>query len=119
MTVAGTSDEADHFIAHVALEKRVVDLERKQEGIDRLAKNVSLLAGQVQKLGLALGIAHHTPVPEEWEEITQVKRPELARLRVRAKRGPAAAGAGVGLIWAIVELLRAVADGRIRLPWQH
>jgi hypothetical protein len=117
MTAGSTIDDAEHFVAHVTLENRVKELESKETRIDRLAKNVELLAGQVQKLGLALGIAHHMPVPEEWDEITQVRRPELASLRARARRGPAAAGAGVGLVWALVELLRAIADGRIRLPW--
>lgn len=112
-----SGEDVDHFVSHVQLEKRVSGIEEKQKGINKLSFEVRALTNEVQRLGLVVGSARHVSVPADWEEITQVKRPELQSLRVRARRGPPAAGAAVGIVWALVELLRAIADGRIHWPW--
>jgi hypothetical protein len=124
MSSNSIGEEVEHFRSHVSIENRVTSLENQQAvvdrlstTVDRLSANVKLLTHEVKNVCLAIGIAHHIPIPEEWEEITQVKRPELAKLRARASKGPAAAGGGVALIWLIVELLRAVTSGRVHWPW--
>lgn len=109
------SVDVEHFMGRViALDSDIVELKREFGAVRRLAHNVELLAYEVRQLGLRMGVS--IPVPSEWEEITQVKRPELQKLRRRARRGPALGGAGVAIGWAVVELLRAIAEGRIHLP---
>jgi hypothetical protein len=115
----------DHFMGRVVAldakvdehDAKIEELERRQAQVDSLSRSVDQLAAQVRKLGLAVGIAKALPLPEEWEEITQIRRPELHSLRVRAKAGPPMAAAAVILTWIVREILGALGDGRLRLPW--
>lgn len=81
----------------------------------RLGIEVRLLTGQVKQLGLAIGMAHKVPIPRDWEEITQVRRPELRQLEKKARRGNVTAtGLGAVIVSGLIELVRACLDGRIR-----
>lgn len=91
-------------------------LDGTNERIDRLTTEVEkhttqfkLFTLQLKEFGSAVGHANRIIIPEDWEDITQVKRPELQKLRHRSRQLPL-----VGLISAaLVELVRAIIEGRI------
>lgn len=95
------------------LEGRVLRLERQYEDGQKeyglLSKNVELLSHEVKKLCLAIGITHHVPVPEDWQEITQVRRPVLKKLE-RSRNRSKWIAIGSGFATGLFEIVRYVME---------
>lgn len=128
MTMNGEHLDKDFLYGRtVALQSQVDELRRDTAGIPRLAAEIRHLANQVRALGQAVGLRAQVTLPDDWEDITQVRRPELHQLKKsaeenerraaeqerRARTRPLWASIVTTIAWVIVEVVRAIADGRI------
>lgn len=95
------------------LEGRVMRLEglhiAGEQEKSLLNKNIELLTFEVQRICQAIGISYKIPIREDWEEITQVRRPELAKLKSSRRRSKLIA-VGSGFATGLFEVVRYVLE---------
>lgn len=131
---------------HVELEARVdrnnEDIHGELKTINHklgvIEKTIMFANGQLQVIGKAVGLRGHQPLPDDWEDITQVNRKDLQRMerdRDQAERDKTRAevdkeeaeeakkeavrkakvskllwSAAIGLLWALKELVTNLAS---------
>jgi len=119
VSLEARQDETDAW--REKTDKHLAAVDRKLESLPKIERMLGTVSGQLGSVGKAVGLRDFAPLPDDWEDITQVKRPALRKLEEernryerKSKTRPVMAMGGSALVMGIIEIVRQVLAGHIQ-----